>query len=209
VELWQKLLQTTPGKRGRQAIEQWPCAASEGSILCRQEDMEQAMMTKNSATFRAFAAIGLALVGGIGAPANAQHYQQELRHSAAVCQGDGPAVAITVNSIRTATGTIRVQLYRGTEADWLETGRWLNRIELPARAGSMSICMPVPSAGDYAIAIRHDVNGNGETDISTDGGGMSNNPSINIFNLGRPSINRTRFSIGREVKPMAIRMRYF
>ena len=87
-------------------------------------------------------------------------------------------------------------------------GRWLNRIELPARAGTMSICMPVPAAGDYAIAVRHDVNDNGETDISTDGGGMSNNPSINIFNLGRPSINRTKFTIGREVKPMAIRMRY-
>ena len=66
----------------------------------------------------------------------------------------------------------------------------------------------VPAAGTYAIAIRHDVNGNGGTDLRTDGGGMSNNPSINIFNLGRPSVERTRFSVGREVKPMSIRMRY-
>ena len=101
-----------------------------------------------------------------------------------------------------------MQLYRGTRADWLEHGRWLNRIELPARAGSMQVCMPVPAAGDYAIAIRHDQNGNGQTDLTSDGGGMSNNPSINIFNLGRPGIDRTRFSIGREVRSMSIRMRY-
>ena len=104
---------------------------------------------------------------------------------------------------------MRVQLYRATKSDWLEKGRWLNRIEIPARAGAMSICMPVPSAGSYAIAIRHDKNNNNDTDITIDGGGMSNNPSINIFNLGRPGIDKTRFSIGNEVKPMSIRMRYF
>ena len=46
---------------------------------------------------------------------------------------------------------MRVQLYRATKADWLEKGRWLNRIEAPARAGSMTFCMPVPAAGQ----LRH------------------------------------------------------
>ncbi|KLI65217.1 hypothetical protein AAV99_03820 [Aurantiacibacter marinus] len=152
--------------------------------------------------------LGAVAATGIAVPASAQQYRQELRHSVTPCRGEGPAVWINVTDIEASSGTLRVQLYRGTRADWLESGRWLNRIEVPARAGSMQICMPVPSTGDYAIAIRHDVNGNGSTDIRTDGGGMSNNPSINIFNLGRPSIDRTRFSIGREVKPMTIRIRY-
>lgn len=166
------------------------------------------MKYQHSTIFRMF--VATAAVAALGAdPAQAQRYQQELRHSAAPCEGAGPAIQVTVTGIRTASGKIRVQLYRGTEADWLETGRWLNRIELPARAGSMTICMPAPASGDYAIAVRHDVNENGETDIRTDGGAMSNNPSINIFNLGRPSINRTRFSLGNEVMPMTIRMRYF
>jgi uncharacterized protein (DUF2141 family) len=141
-------------------------------------------------------------------PAQAQRYQQELRHSVVPCQGSGPAVMVNLSGVSASSGTIRAQLYLANADDWLERGRWLNRIELPARAGSMSICIPVPAAGEYAIAIRHDVNDNGETDIRTDGGAMSNNPSINIFNLGRPSINRTRFTIGREVLPMALRMRY-
>jgi len=161
------------------------------------------------ASLRALVAAALLAAPGMAAPASAQAFQQELRHSAAPCRGDGPAVMINLTGIRGSTGLVRVQLYRGIPDDWLERGRWLNRIELPAREGAMAICMPVPAAGDYAIAIRHDVNGNGSTDIRTDGGAMSNNPSINIFNLGRPSINRTKFSIGRQVLPMTINMRYF
>ncbi|MDE1468219.1 DUF2141 domain-containing protein [Aurantiacibacter sp. D1-12] len=161
-------------------------------------------MTNRILTLAGVAAAAL----GLAAPAAAQEFRQELRHSVTPCRGSGPAVWINITEIEASRGTLRVQLYPGTDADWLERGRWLNRIEVPARAGSMQVCMPVPATGNYAIAIRHDVNGNGRTDIRTDGGGMSNNPSINIFNLGRPSISRTRFSIGREVKSMSIRMRY-
>ena len=166
------------------------------------------MKTVRKFAFTGAAILGAATVLGAAAPASAQEYRQTLRHTTVPCSGDGPAVWLNVTDVSSSRGTIRVQLYRGTRADWLESGRWLNRIEVPARAGTMQVCMPVPAAGNYAIAIRHDVNGNGRTDIRSDGGGMSNNPAINIFNLGRPSIDRTRFSMRREVKPMAIRMRY-
>ncbi|MFB0612012.1 DUF2141 domain-containing protein [Aurantiacibacter poecillastricola] len=144
---------------------------------------------------------------GLSAPAQAQ-YRNEITHSVAPCRGNGPAVWLQVVNIEGSQGTMRFQLYRGTQRDWLETGRWINRIELPARNGTMQVCIPVPSPGEYAIAIRHDKNGNGRTDITSDGGGMSGNPSINIFNLGKPGVDKTRFSIGREVLPMTIRMRY-
>lgn len=168
------------------------------------------MRTLTSRIYRILAASGLSLglVLGLTAPAGAQRYNQELRHSVAPCQADGPAVWMRVMGVRSSTGKLRVNLYRGTAADWLESGRWLNRIELPAREGTMMICMPVPEPGNYAIAIRHDANNNGKTDITSDGGGMSNNPSINIFNLGRPGIDKTRFTVGREIVRMNIRMRY-
>lgn len=154
---------------------------------------------------RLFAMATLAI--GLSAPANAQ-YRNEIRHSITPCQGSGPAVWMQVTNVEGSSGTMRFQLYPGTSADWLESGRWINRIELPARSGTMMVCMPVPRPGNYAIAIRHDKNGNGRTDITRDGGGMSNNPSINVFNLGKPGIDKTRFTIGREVLPMSIRMRY-
>lgn len=153
------------------------------------------------------ALVGLGAMALAASPALAQ-FKNHLTHDAAVCRGNGPAIRITVSNVKASRGTLRVQLYRATRQDWLETGRWLNRIELPARAGTMSVCMPAPQPGSYAIAIRHDINGNGKTDLTQDGGGMSNNPSINVFNLGKPSHTTVAFSLGQEVKAMTIRMRY-
>jgi uncharacterized protein (DUF2141 family) len=110
--------------------------------------------------------------------------------------------------IKESKGTIRVQSYRGTKEDWLEKGKWIYRMEAPAKAGSMSFCMPLPRPGTYAIAVRHDINGNGSTDIFADGGAMSNNPSINLFNLGKPSYKKTAFEVGSGVESISIRMRY-
>ena len=160
---------------------------------------------------RALSALAIAATSAaalsLAAPVHAQ-FRQEIQNNPAQCQGSGPAVRVTVNEIKSSRGNIRVQLYRGIASDWLESGRWIYRMEVPARQGSMTFCMPVPQAGTYGIAVRHDVNGNGSTDIMSDGGAMSNNPSINIFNLGKPSYRKTRFDVGNEVVPMSIRMRY-
>jgi len=150
----------------------------------------------------------LAAVTGvaIATPAMAQ-YKQELRNDLRVCSGSGPAVLVEVDGVKSSRGTLRLQTYNATSADWMQKGRWLSRIEVPAKAGSMTLCVPVPKAGSYAIAIRHDLNGNGKTDIRADGGGMSNNPSINIFNLGKPSVSKTAFRVD-GVKSIRVQMRY-
>jgi uncharacterized protein (DUF2141 family) len=152
----------------------------------------------------ALGAVGLAAA----TPALAQ-YKQEIRNDMRRCSaGEGPAVMVTVDGVKSASGKMRVQAYRATSADWLQKGRWLSRIEVPARAGTMTFCVPVPAVGRYAIAVRHDANGNGDTDIRTDGGAMSNNPSINIFNLGKPSVTKTGFDVGRNVRSIRVQMRY-
>jgi uncharacterized protein (DUF2141 family) len=144
----------------------------------------------------------------VAMPAAAQ-FRNKIANDPAPCRGGaGPAVKVDISGITPSRGTLRVQLYPGTAADWLKTGRWLNRIEIPARGPTASVCMPVPGPGTYAIAVRHDVNGNGKTDLRADGGGMSNNPAINIFNLGKPSYEKTAFSVGSAVKAISIRMRY-
>lgn len=155
-------------------------------------------------------ALGALAAAGIGMPAQAgaQEYRQVIGNDPAPCRGSGPAIRVNVSGIHRPTGMIRVQLYRGIASEWLESGRYLYRMEVPARGESMNFCMPVPQPGTYAVAVRHDVNGNGKTDITSDGGAMSNNPSINIFNLGKPSVNKTRFNIGNEVITMNLVMRY-
>ena len=144
----------------------------------------------------------------VAAPAEAQ-YRKHIDNDISKCYaGAGSAVMITVDGIAASSGIVRVQSYRGTESDWLQKGRWINRLEVPARAGSMTFCMPVPGPGTYAIAVRHDLNANGKTDLTQDGGGMSNNPSINIFNLGKPSYKKTAISVGNNVKSIRIIMKY-
>jgi uncharacterized protein (DUF2141 family) len=122
--------------------------------------------------------------------------------------GEGPAVKVIVQGIKGSTGKVRVQTYPATKAAWLAKGRWLHRVESGARAGSMNFCLPVAAAGSYAIAVRHDKNGNGSTDIASDGGGFSNNPSISVFNLGKPSVGKVSFYAGSGVTTVTINMKY-
>ena len=76
----------------------------------------------------AVSALALSTVTAV-APAQAQ-YRQKISNDQSKCaSGAGPAVQVTINGISQSAGTLRVQSYRGTAADWLEKGRWLNRIE--------------------------------------------------------------------------------
>ena len=166
-------------------------------------------MTHRNALRSAVTGLALAALAGAGfATAAHAQYRNKIGNDLSRCAGSGPAVKVNISGITPAKGVLRVQLYRGTSADWLAKGRWINRIEVPARGGSATVCMPVPQAGTYGIAVRHDVNGNGDTDLTQDGGGMSNNPSINVFNLGKPSVDKVAISVGQEVKTISIRMRY-
>lgn len=160
----------------------------------------------------------IATIGGIAAlaiagtavpvPAHAQ-YRDKISHDASKCSADGgPAVWVSISGVKESKGTIRVQSYRGTKADWLEKGRWINRIELPAKAGTMRVCMPLPAPGAYGIAARHDLDGDGATDLFGDGGAMSNNPSVSIFNLGKPNYKKVIFNVGSGVESISIQMRY-
>jgi uncharacterized protein (DUF2141 family) len=156
------------------------------------------------------AALLLLSLPAIPAALAANGYQSgEISNNLNRCKaGSGPALLVTVAGIKASEGQMRVQSYRATKSEWMEGGKWLNRIEAPAKAGTMTFCLPVPENGTYGVAVRHDVNGNGKTDITKDGGGISNNPSINIFNLGKPSYTKVGVEVRGEVKAIRIQMKY-
>lgn len=153
--------------------------------------------------------VGLMIMSGAVLISGSSSANQELNNDLSRCaSGKGPVVLVNVRGIKESTGKIRVQSYPATPSAWLSKGRWLHRIETSASAGSMNICVPVPAEGRFGIAVRHDRNGNGKTDISQDGGGFSNNPKISIFNLGKPSINKAAFVAGPGVTRITINMQY-
>jgi uncharacterized protein (DUF2141 family) len=157
-------------------------------------------------------AMGLLSVGALFAAAPAWSQRQEIGNDLGRCAASahGPAVLIDIRGFAAATGYVRVQSYPATRAAWLAKGEWINRIEAPARpaGGAMRFCMPVPEPGKYGIAVRHDRDGNGQTDIMRDGGGFSNNPSVSIFNLGKPGIEKAAFYAGPGVTKITITLKY-
>lgn len=157
-----------------------------------------------------FVALAVAAMS-FAAPAQAVAQRQVIENDLSKCEGsDGPSVLVEVDGFRAVKGNVRVQSYLATRDAWLAKGAWINRINATVHpeGGKMRFCLPLPAPGRYGIAVRHDLNGNGKTDLSEDGGGFSNNPSLNIFNLGKPSVEKSAISVGNGVTTIAIKLRY-
>jgi uncharacterized protein (DUF2141 family) len=159
----------------------------------------------------AAAMLGLAGLAGAGSPLAAQTLGVKIDNDLSQCApGKGPAVRLEISGLKSAGGNLFVRTYRAREGDWLKSRRYLHRIDTSPRKGAMTVCVPLPAAGDYAIVVQHDINGNREKDFSTDGAGMSNNPEIKTF-LGiprAPGLDKTRFSAGSGVTRIAIQVKY-
>ena len=144
-----------------------------------------------------------AAFAGTAAPA-----QAALGPDAAACSpGSGrPALLVSVNGFSQRSGRLRVQIYDSPRT-FLEKGGKLRRIDLPVTAGVMNVCVAVPRAGSYAVAVRHDVDGDNAKNDWGDGGGFSNNPSISLFHL-KPSYQQTAVAVGNAVKPVRVILNY-
>lgn len=146
--------------------------------------------------------IYLATLGGIVSGIAAGAAATTLGPHAARCDGGQASVIVNVTGFRVRTGSVRVQLYAANPRTFLERRQWLQRIDLPvSRVGDMPICVPVSAAGRYAVSVRHDANGNGNSDRATDGGGFSGNPDVSVLDLilrRKPSLARVAFQVDSE-----------
>jgi uncharacterized protein (DUF2141 family) len=138
--------------------------------------------------------------------AQASPAQAVLGPDAAACRGNGPALLVNVSGLKARTGNIRVNVYGSDPNRFLERGQYVRQINVRAtRAGTMPICVQLPSAGRYAVAVRHDVDGDGND--WGDGGGFSRNPRLSLTNL-RPSYNNVAFNVARGVQPVNVVLNY-
>ncbi|WP_106640082.1 DUF2141 domain-containing protein [Allosphingosinicella vermicomposti] len=133
--------------------------------------------------------------------------QSAVGSDAASCNsGNGPAVLVNVSGLKNNVGKVRVQLYGSNPADFLAKGKKMRRVEVSARGSSMPVCIAVPKAGRYAIAVRHDANGDGKSGWS-DGGGFSGNPNLSLTNL-KPAYSKVAFNAGEGVTRINVVMNY-
>ena len=151
----------------------------------------------------AAAACGLALSAP---PAAAQ-----MGPDAAACRSGGgstgSAILVNVSGFRERAGNVRVNVYDSNPSRFLARGQYIRQVNVPVTGGGpMRICVAVPGPGRYAVAVRHDSDGNGRSGWS-DGGGFSRNPSVSLVNL-RPSYERVAFNVGRGVAGVNVTLLY-
>ena len=127
---------------------------------------------------------------------------------ASACSEGRPSVLVSVSGFKVRTGRLRVQLYGNDPNSFLAKGSKLRRIDVAVTpAGPMNVCVAVPHPGTYAIAVRHDVNGDNSRGDWSDGGGFSNNPSLSLFHL-KPSLRQTAFNVGGGVRAINVTLLY-
>lgn len=137
------------------------------------------------------------------------HAQSVLGPDAAACRAgsETPAFLVSVSGFKNRAGTLRVQLYGSRPSDFLEKGKKLRRIDVPVTgSGTMNVCIRAPKAGNYAIAVRHDADGNGKSGWN-DGGGFSRNPSISLVDL-KPRHSEVVVSLGNAPRSIPVTLQY-
>ncbi|SDA24508.1 Uncharacterized conserved protein, DUF2141 family [Sphingomonas sp. NFR15] len=142
--------------------------------------------------------------GTLAAPAVAEVVGAD----AAAC-GDPSAASVRVHitGFKNGDGTVRVQAYGSNPADFLATGKWVRRVEVPLQGRrALDVCLRLPGFGAYAVAVRHDANANGKSDWN-DGGGFSRNPKLSLFHL-KPAFADVVVSVNRDAPTIPIVMRY-
>lgn len=119
----------------------------------------------------------------------------------------GAAALVHIVGFNREAGRLRVQSYNGS--GWLERGEWLHRVDVPVRLSgrNMDVCLPLPGPGVYGIGVRHDANGNGDTD-RRDGGGFSRNPDLSFPFGMRPDFGQASFRAGPGVTRVTVVLNY-
>lgn len=108
-------------------------------------------------------------------------------------RGGSPAVLVHVAGLKNGAGKVRIQAYGPGAGDYLKKGEWAGRVDVPLNGRrSVEVCLPLPAAGQYSLAVRHDANANKKSDLN-DGAGFSRNPKLSL--LGRPSFAETAVAV--------------
>ena len=124
---------------------------------------------------------------------------------APACRSGKPSVLVRVSGFKKPSGKIKIGVYEAGR--YLEKKGTVSKDTLPVRStGPLDVCLSVPGPGRYAVAIHHDLNGNGDKDIS-DGAGYSNNPRLSLTNL-KPGFGKTAVQVGPAPRRLGVVLQY-
>ncbi len=124
--------------------------------------------------------------------------------SAGADPAPNPSLDVEVSGIHHARGRIGCLLFRSDKGFPKDASHASQRAWVGIEPGKSAVCSfkSVP-AGDYAVAVMHDENGNGELDSNlvgapTEGYGFSNNAKSGMF--GPPSFEKARLRLADSAR---------
>ncbi|MBX9797758.1 DUF2141 domain-containing protein [Sphingomonas sp.] len=133
---------------------------------------------------------------------------------AAACElQQGPAVEVHITGLKDRKGRLKLELYPGTEEDFLKDdrdlvaqGKFFRRIwaETPA-TGDVVLCIKAPHAGRYGLFFTHDRDGKNKFSVWNDGAGIVSNKRLGS---SKPRLAASDIVLGEGVAVITIRAQY-
>ncbi len=117
---------------------------------------------------------------------------------------------VTVSGLRSGLGEVHVAVYDAAER-FPKDDKYLTAAVVAAAVGEVTVAFKDLAAGNYALAVYHDENGNNEFDqgilgIPLEGYGFSNDASA-FF--GPPDFAAAAVTLAEPESNITIRMRYW
>lgn len=133
--------------------------------------------------------------------------------AAACAASNGAAILANVAGLKDAKGSVRLEIYPATEADFLARdgllvaqGKTFRRISAPAPAArEAAMCIRLPGPGRYALLFIHDRDGKTKFNVWSDGAGLPSNARIG---RGKPRLAQAIVEAGSGVTTVVIRAQY-
>lgn len=134
---------------------------------------------------------------------------------AAACRnGSGKdAVLVTVDGFKNREGTVRLELWPGTEGDFMRDhhelvaeGKAYHRVTVPVPAsGPAKVCVPLPGPGTYAVGAFHSPSGQRKFNFRQDGATFTRNPKVG---LSKPRANDVAMRFNSGLSEATVTMNY-
>lgn len=127
---------------------------------------------------------------------------------AAACRsGSGQtSVIVRIVGFKKRTGEVQLRLY-DNPAQFMAKGQRLKRVKVTVTpSGPFEVCVALPGPGRYALAVHHDLEGDGGRGWN-DGGAYSGNPRLSLTRL-KPRFEQAAFAVSGTSASISVTLLY-
>ncbi len=124
------------------------------------------------------------------------------------CKGSPFEIRIVVNNVKQNAGLITADLYPNRQEGFLMGRGRIKQVKFAAKSPQTKFCITAPETGDFAIALYHDKNANGDFDktgigLPAEPWGLSMNPKVRFR---APTVDQTIFPVAETGANVEIKL---